>query len=104
MCKMNELENRNDSYYFDITKYTLNENAKKEFLENYYGFIIKAETANKIIKAYSDNSLMTWEFYRPYWKSSNDDVIAFIFRKEKNYHTAFLKSENAICINTLLDS
>ena len=29
MCKMNELENRNDSYYFDITKYTLNENAKK---------------------------------------------------------------------------
>lgn len=104
MCKMNELENRNDSYYFDITKYTLNENAKKEFLENYYGFIIKAETANKIIQASSDNSLMTWEFYRPYWKSINDDVIAFIFRKEKNYHTAFLKSENAICINTLLDS
>ena len=48
---MNELENRNDSYYFDITKYSLNENAKKDFLENYYGFIIKTETANKIIQA-----------------------------------------------------
>ena len=103
LCKLNDLENRNDSYYFKVTEYSINEKAKKEFLENYYGFIIKSDSANEIVQAYTDNSLMKWDFYRPYWNVVYDDVVALIFHKEKNYHAHFFNSENVICINTLLD-
>ena len=59
-----------------------------------------------VIDAFSQLLLFVYKDrrYMVYGKSFNDDIIAFIFRKEKNYLTAFLKSENAICINTLLDS
>lgn len=102
LCKLNELENRNDSYSFGVTEYSINEDAKKVFLENYYGFIIKDINANEIVQAYADNSLMKWDFYRPYWNVVYDDVVALIFRKEKNFHTHFLNSKNVIYINKLL--
>ena len=103
LCKLNDLENRNDSYSFRVTEYSINEKAKKYFLENYYGFIIKADSVNEIVQAYADNSLMKWDFYRPYWNVVYDDVVVFIVRKENDCSIPLLKSENVICINTLLD-
>lgn len=105
LCKLNEIENKNDSELFNVSELLINEKNKKDFLDNYDGFIINSKTATEIVRIFSNNSLKTWENCCPYPINKSADCICIIFYKKikSEILNIFLKSENVIYINSLLE-
>ncbi len=105
LCKLNEIENKNDAELFNVSELLINEKNKEEFLDNYDGFIINSKTATEIVRIFSNNSLRIWENYCPYPISKSADCICIIFYKKTKSEilNIFLKSENVIYINSLLE-
>lgn len=102
LCKWNELENRNDSEVFNTTEYSLDLEKRKEFLENYYGFIVASETAYELCKIYSFTNL---RMYSPLVIAKTGKLVGLIFCKNNKNRKIidFLKqANNCININDLL--
>lgn len=107
LCKWNELDNRNDLEMFDITELSIDLERKKEFLENYYGFLISEKTANEVFKTYTDNSFMSWQIYCPFFKAGSGSTVGLIIKiteENKNIINIFQNAKNCVSINDLLSS
>ena len=105
LCKLDEIENRNDSEIFNVTEISINSEKQKEFLDNYFGFIISAETASNIFKAYTNNSFMNWQLYCPFYKAGFGEIICLIIHKRaENQSIAeiFMHAKSCININNFL--
>ena len=105
LCKWNEVENRDDSEIFNVTEISINSEKQKEFLDNYFGFIISADTASDIFKAYTNNSFMNWQMYCPFYKAGFGEIICLIIHKRaENQSIAeiFMHAKSCININNFL--
>ncbi len=105
LCKLDAVENRNDSEIFNVTDISINSEKQKEFLNNYFGFIISAETASNIYKAYTNNSFMNWQMYCPFYKAGFGEIICLIIHKRaENQSIAeiFMHAKSCININNFL--
>lgn len=106
LCKWNEVEKRNDSEIFNVTEISINSEKQKEFMDNYFCFIISAETASDIFKAYTNNSFMNWQMYCPFSKTGFGKNVGIIVKKGKKKQRIvdiFIQSENCIFVNSLLE-
>ena len=107
LCKLDAVENRNDSEIFNVTDISINSEKQKEFLNNYFGFIISAETASNIFRAYTNNSFMNWQMYCPFSKSGFGELICLIINKGNENQSIvdiFMHANNCININKILQN
>lgn len=105
LCKWSEVEKRNDSEIFNVTEISINSEKQKEFMDNYFCFIISAETASDIFKAYTNNSFMNWQMYCPFYKAGFGKIICLIIHKRaENQSIAeiFMHAKSCININNFL--
>lgn len=105
LCKWSEVEKRNDSEIFNVTEISINSEKQKEFMDNYFCFIISAETASDIFKAYTNNSFMNWQMYCPFSKSGFGELICLIIYKipeNQNIIDIFMHANNCVNINKFL--
>lgn len=105
LCKWSEVEKRNDSEIFNVTEISINSEKQKEFMDNYFCFIISAETASDIFKAYTNNSFMNWQMYCPFSKSGVGELICLIIYKipeNQNIIDIFMHANNCVNINKFL--
>ena len=56
LCKWNEVEKRNDSEIFNVRELYINTEKQKEFLDNYFGFIISKDFISFNISAELDST------------------------------------------------
>lgn len=107
LCKWSEVEKRNDSEIFNVTEISINSEKQKEFMDNYFCFIISAETASDIFKAYTNNSFMNWQMYCPFSKAGFGELICLIINKGNENQTIvdiFMHANNCININKILQN
>lgn len=105
LCKWNELDNRNDSEFFNVREISINRENVINLLNDYYGFIISSKTASEIIQVYKNNTLYNWQNYCPFWGPSNGEVVGFFIEKKdlpNEVFELFFNSSNCIFINDLL--
>lgn len=106
LCKWNEVEKRNDSEIFNVREISINSEKQKEFLDNYFSFIISADTASDIFKAYTNNSFMNWQMYCPFDRAGVGEFVGVILKNEstnKRIIDFFRQSKNCMFINSLLE-
>lgn len=101
LCKWNELDNRNDSEFFNVQEMSFDEEKLKELLDNYYGFIIHSKTASEIMKVLKNNQFYHWQDYCPFWGAGHGEIVGF-FAEKKDLCTEVLdffnKAENCISV------
>lgn len=105
LCKWNEVEKRNDSEIFNVRELYINTEKQKEFLDNYFGFIISAKTASDIFKAYTNNSFMNWQMFSPFNRTGSGEVVSVILENERENQRIidfFIQSKNCMLVNSLL--
>ena len=106
LCKWSEIEKQNDSEIFNVTEISINSEKQKEFMDNYFCFIISAETASDIFKAYTNNSFMNWQMYCPFDRAGVGEFVGVILKNEstnKRIIDFFRQSKNCMFINSLLE-
>lgn len=102
LCKWNELENRNDSEFFNVNELSIDKKRLIELLNCYYGFIIHSKTASEIIKVLKNNQFYHWQYYCPFFSAGHGEIIVFFVDKNdmsREFLEVFLKTENCIFIN-----
>lgn len=107
LCKWNEVEERNDSEIFNVREFSINLEKQREFLDNYYGFIISAKTASEILNAYANNSFINWQMYCPFYKAGFGELICLIINKGNENQSIvdiFMHANNCININKILQT
>lgn len=107
LCKRNEVEERNDSEIFNVREFSINSEKQREFLDNYYGFIISAKTASEILNAYANNSFINWQMYCPFYKAGFGELICLIINKGNENQSIvdiFMHANNCININKILQN
>ena len=105
LCKWNEVEKRNDSEIFNVRELYINTEKQKEFLDNYFGFIISAKTASEIFNVYANNSFINWQMYCSFSKSGFGELICLIIYKipeNQNIIDIFMHANNCVNINKFL--
>lgn len=107
LCKWNEVEERNDSEIFNVREFSINSEKQREFLDNYYGFIISAKAASEILNAYANNSFINWQMYCPFYKAGFGELICLIINKGNENQSIvdiFMHANNCININKILQN
>ncbi len=105
LCRWNEIENKNDSDFFNITEVSINNIIKDEFLKNYHGFLIDSLTSFNV-KELLKKSLIKSDikiFQKTTLRElSNNDITLMAFKKNAGFEKViniFLGKENSIYIN-----
>lgn len=107
LCKWNEVEERNDSEIFNVREFSIDSEKQREFLDNYYGFIISAKTASEILNAYANNSFINWQMCCPFYKAGFGELICLIINKGNENQSIvdiFMHANNCININKILQN
>jgi len=102
LCKWDEVESRHDSELFNVNEISINEQNKKQFLENYVCFIVHMKTLSDIMIQFAN----VLSFYNPFdTPNSEGDIAYLIFKRvDKNDEilNVFMEEKNCIFINSLL--
>lgn len=105
LCKWSEVEERNDSEIFNVREFSINSERQREFLDNYYGFIISAKTASEILNVYTNKSYINWQMYCPFYKAGFGELICMMIYKgteNQSIVDILMHANNCININKIL--
>ncbi len=106
LCKWSEVENLNDSEMFNVRELSINSEIKKEFLDNYFCFMVSDKTASDIFKTYRNNSFMNKQIPCFLNRTSPGKIVGIIFENKKENQRIidfFMQSKNCMFINSLLE-
>lgn len=104
LCKWNEIENKDDSEFFNVTEVSIDNKIREEFLTTYHGFLIDSMTAFNAKEIFEKSSIkpVIQVFPPASIELFNKDIALIAFGKKTRFDKIvdiFFENKNAIHIN-----